>query len=111
MPNVEIPEEVVRQLAEVKKNADPRKVVFKPWQDEVLRKYWNHKDYTQANVAKIIGRAINTCKARYEELMSAEQADTREPTTEPDTGHAEGVQRGRHQEASIHRAGDTAGAA
>lgn len=111
MPNVEIPEEVLRRLSDLKRAGDPRKISFEPWQDEILLQYWKHRDYRQEGVAEILGYAIGTCRRRYEELMSAKPSDKREPTTGVDSRDSEGMFSGRDKAAPIDRTGDSEGAA
>ncbi len=74
---VTIPDDILQRIEKVK----DAKIgcwghKWKPWEDEVLRKFWQKKD--KRELAKLIGVHVNTARNRYKELMGWEnEKDTR----------------------------------
>ena len=68
---VTIPDDILKRLEKVKDakiGCGGHK--WKPWEDEVLRKFWQKKD--KRELAKLIGVHVNTARNRYKELMGGE---------------------------------------
>lgn len=113
MPNpvtVNIPDSIRERLEKKVQRGHYNAKVWTPAEDAILIVYWPQTFTTslsKSDVASEIGCAIETCRKRYQELMSAKPSDKREPTTGVDSGNTEGMLGRRDKAPPYDRDGDT----